>query len=132
MTEPLLSRDGDPVSGAFVDRVNRFVIRVDFDDGDGSSDSGDDDVAAGVGDAYLGDPGKLRNILVPGHEILCEPVDDPERATDYDAIAIRVGDVWVSLRAALANDLFAAALHDGHLQAFDWAETVVREPELRG
>jgi len=130
MTDPLVSRDGDPVSGAFVERVNRFVIRGDFDDADGSSGAGDDGVAAGVDDAYLGDPGKLRNILVPGHEILCESVDDPDRATDYDAVAARVGDTWVSLRAALANDLFAAALHDGHLPAFDWTETVVREPEL--
>ncbi|WP_436929187.1 DNA/RNA nuclease SfsA [Halosimplex halobium] len=121
MTATLLTRDGDPVAGEFVERANRFVVRVDF---------GDEGEVTGVGDAYLGDPGKLRDILVPGHEIRCEPVDDPERATDYDAVAARVGDTWVSLRAALANDLFAAALHDGHLPAFDWAETVVREPEL--
>ncbi|MFB6138805.1 MAG: DNA/RNA nuclease SfsA [Halosimplex sp.] len=116
MTDALLARDGDPVTGEFVERVNRFVIRVDF---------GDD-----VGEVYLGDPGKLRDILVPGYEVICEPVDDPERATDYDAVAVRVGDVWVSLRAALANDLFAAVLHRGALPAFDWAETVVREPQL--
>jgi sugar fermentation stimulation protein A len=121
MTATLLTRDGDPVTGEFLERVNRFVVRVDFGDGGEVTD---------VGDAYLADPGKLRDILVPGHEILCERVDDPHRATDYDAVAARVGDTWVSLRAALANDLFAAALHDGHLPAFDWAETVVREPEL--
>ncbi|MFC7139278.1 DNA/RNA nuclease SfsA [Halosimplex aquaticum] len=122
MTDPLRSRDGDPVTGEFVERENRFVIRVDF---------GDE-----VGDAYLGDPGKLRNVLVPGYEVLCDPVDDPDRATDYDAIAIRVdGDdgsdpVQVSLRAALANDLFFEALDAGHLPAFDWADAVTAEPSL--
>jgi len=130
MNERLLTREADPVVGEFVERVNRFVIRVDF---------GDE-----VGRAFLGDPGALRNILVPGYEVLCEPVDDPERATDYDAIAIRVPDatagdagtsedgepVHVSLRAALANDLFAGALDGGHLPWFDWADEVTREPAL--
>ncbi|WP_436924888.1 DNA/RNA nuclease SfsA [Halosimplex amylolyticum] len=122
MTDTLLSREGDPVAGEFVERENRFVIRVDFGDH--------------VGDVYLGDPGKLRNVLVPGYEILCEPVDDPDRTTDYDAIAIRVdGDggsdpVQVSLRAALANDLFFATFDAGHLPAFDWAGEVTPEPSL--
>ncbi len=129
MNERLLTREAETVTGEFVERVNRFVVRVDF---------GDE-----VGRAYLGDPGKLRNILVPGYDVLCEPVDDPDRATDYDAISIRVdggeGDgesanrdspVHVSLRAALANDLFASALDAGHLPQFDWAEEVHREPAL--
>jgi len=129
MNERLLTREADPVTGEFVERVNRFVIRVDF---------GDE-----VGRAFLGDPGALRDILVPGYEVLCEPVDDPERATDYDAIAIRVpgaadvsgpgedgGPVHVSLRAALANDLFAGALDGGHLPQFEWAGEVTREPAL--
>ena len=117
----LLTRDAETVTGEFVERENRFVIRVDFGDS--------------VGDTYLGDPGKLQNVLVPGYEVLCEPVDDPDRATDYDAVAVRVdGDgrepVQVSLRAALANDLFAEALDRGHVRGFEWADTVVREPQL--
>ncbi|WP_459192287.1 DNA/RNA nuclease SfsA [Halosimplex sp. J119] len=121
MTDPLLSRDAEAVTGEFVERVNRFVIRVDFGDS--------------VGKVYLGDPGKLRNVLVPGNEVLCEPADDPDRATDYDAIAIQVdghaGDtVHVSLRAALANDLFAEVLDRGHLPDFEWADEVTREPSL--
>jgi sugar fermentation stimulation protein A len=116
MTDPLLTRDADPVTGTFCERENRFVVTVDF---------GDD-----VARAYLGDPGALRNVLVDGAELLCEPVDDPDRATDYDAIAARVGDHQVSLRAALANDLFAAALEAGHLPQFDWADAVAFEPPL--
>ncbi|SFR93583.1 sugar fermentation stimulation protein A [Halomicrobium zhouii] len=125
MNERLLTREGDPVIGEFVERDNRFVIRVDF---------GDE-----VGRAFLGDPGALRDVLVPGYEVLCEPVDDPERATDYDAIAIRVSEattadasepVHVSLRAALANDLFASALDGGQLPQFDWADEISREPAL--
>ncbi|MCU4798818.1 DNA/RNA nuclease SfsA [Halobacteria archaeon HArc-gm2] len=125
MNERLLTRDADQIVGEFVERDNRFVIRVDF---------GDE-----VGRAFLGDPGALRDVLVPGYEVLCEPVDDPERATDYDAIAIRVPEattadasepVHVSLRTALANDLFARALDGGHLPQFDWADEIVREPPL--
>lgn len=116
MSERLLTRAGESVTGEFVERVNRFVVRVDFGDS--------------TGDVYLGDPGALRNVLVPGYEVLCEPVDAPDRATDYDAIAIRVGDVHVSLRAALANDLFFQALENGHLPDFEWADSVTREPQL--
>jgi len=116
----LLTRDAETVTGEFVERKNRFVIRVDFGDS--------------VGDVYLGDPGKLRGILVPGNEIRCEPVDDPDRATDYDAITARVGGgrepVHVSLRAALANDLFAAVLDGGHMPEFEWSDSVAREPQL--
>ena len=79
----LLTRDAETVTGEFVERENRFVVRVDFGDS--------------VGEMYLGDPGKLRNVFVPGYPVLCKPVDDPERATDYDAIAIRVSDMWVIL-----------------------------------
>jgi len=125
MNERLLTRDADQIVGEFVERDNRFVVRVDF---------GDE-----VGRAFLGDPGALRDVLVPGYEVLCEPVDDPERATDYDAIAIRVPEattadasepVHVSLRTALANDLFARALDGGHLPQFDWVDEIVREPPL--
>lgn len=115
MADPLLIHDGELVSGTIIDRPNRFVVRVDFD-GEPKR-------------VFLGDPGELAGIVEPGQEVLCSPVDDESRATDYDAIAALVGGTHVSLRAALANDLFARALTREYLEVPEH-ETVVREPPL--
>lgn len=113
---PLLTIDDDLVTGTVVDRPNRFVVRVEFEDT--------------TGRVYLGDPGALEGILEPGRTVRCSPVDDPERATDYDAIAARVSETYVSLRAALANDLFERALARGAIGAFDGYTLLSREPQL--
>ena len=114
--EPLLTFDGDLVTGQIVDRPNRFVVRVRFDEEPER--------------VFLGDPGALRRTLEPGREILCSPVDDPERSTDYDAIAIDVDGTYVSVRAALANDLFEEVLAAGALPTFEGYDVRKREPQL--
>lgn len=114
--EPLLTIDDPLITGMVVDRPNRFVVRVRFDDSPER--------------VFLGDPGALEDILEPGREILCSPVDDPDRATDYDAIAVRVDETYVSVRAALANDLFERALTRDALPAFLGYDLVEREPQL--
>lgn len=115
--DPLLTFDGELVTGVVVDRPNRFVVRVRFDGGDPER-------------VYLGDPGELAGVLEPGREVRCAPVADPDRATDYDAIAVEVDGVAVSLRAALANDLVEAALTRRRLPAFEGYTVERREPSL--
>ena len=123
MAEPLYTHDGELVTGTVVDRPNRFVLRVRFDDADGSANDADPERV------FLGDPGELAGIVEPGAEVLCSPVDDDERSTDYDAVAADVGGTYVSLRAALANDLFARAL-ERDLVDVPPHSSVVREPDL--
>ena len=115
--EPLLTHEGELVEGTVVDRPNRFVVRVRFE-------------GRGPERAFLGDPGALEGVVEPGAEVLCSPADDPDRATDYDAIAVRAGGVYVSVRAALANDLFEAALARDAVPAFVGYEVDRREPAL--
>ena len=115
--DPLLTHDEPLVAGTVVDRPNRFVVRVRFEGGEPER-------------AFLGDPGALEGVVEPGATVLCSPVDDPDRTTDHDAIAARVGDVHVSLRAALANDLFEAALARDALPAFGGYAVDRREPAL--
>lgn len=104
------------IPGRIIDRPNRFVVRVRFDEAPAR--------------VFLGDPSSLEGIIEPGNEILCSPATDPERATDYDAIAVRFDSIYVSVRAALANDLFARALQHGSLPAFDGYKIQNREPSL--
>ncbi|MFC6719104.1 DNA/RNA nuclease SfsA [Natrialbaceae archaeon GCM10025810] len=114
--DPLLTVDDELVVGSIVDRPNRFVVRVRFDDAPER--------------VFLGDPGALEGIVEPGREIYCSPADDPDRATDYDAIATSVDGVYVSLRTSLANDLFERALVADSLPQFDGYALERREPPL--
>lgn len=104
------------VTGHIVDRPNRFVVRVRFD--------GD------VARAHLADPGALEGIVEPCHEILCRRAPAPNRTTDYDALAVKVDDTYVSLRASLANELFARAIEASALPAFEEYRIDRREPAL--
>ena len=114
--EPLRTVNDDLIAGTIVDRPNRFVVRVRFEDGPER--------------AFLGDPGALEDILEPGREILCTQVDDPDRATAYDAIAVCVEGIYVSVRTALANDLFEQALRQEAVPAFADYALRKREPPL--
>lgn len=74
--EPLITYDDELIASTFVDRVNRFTLRVDFD---GRTER-----------VYLRNSGGLETVLESGREILCRPAVSPDRKTDYDAIAVRV------------------------------------------
>lgn len=109
----LLTHTDDLIAGEMVDRPNRFVLTVRF--------------TQDPERVFLGDPGALE-ILTPGSTVLCSPVSDPDRTTDYDAIAVKTDDVYVSLRATLANTLFANALERELLPAFAGYSITAREP----
>lgn len=115
MSRPVLTHEGELVRGTVVDRPNRFVLTVRFD--------------SSPERVFLGDPGALA-VLDEGSTVLCEPVDDPDRKTGYDAVAVEVEDVYVSLKAALANDLFQELVETDRLPAFERYRVTKREPQL--
>lgn len=117
MADPLLIHDGELISGTVIERPNRFVLRVLFSKG-GEPER-----------VFLGDPGALE-VLTPGVTVHCSPVADENRKTAYDAIAAEVDEINVSLRAALANDLFEAALAQERLPDFAGYTIHKREPSL--
>lgn len=101
--------------GAFVERPNRFVLRARLDDGE-------------VVDAYLPNTSRLTELLEPGREILLEPVDDPDRKTDYTVRRFWDG-TWVSVEATAAESLLEGRLAEtGRLPGIgeidDWSSQV--------
>jgi sugar fermentation stimulation protein A len=112
----VLTIDTALLTGTIVDRPNRFVVRVRFGEAPER--------------VFLGDPGALEGIVEPGRTILCSAVDDADRTTDYDAIAVVVDGEYVSLRTALANDLFEEVLAADAIPAFDGYAVERREPPL--
>jgi sugar fermentation stimulation protein A len=114
---PVLHRYDDPlVAGRLIERQNRFVLTVDIDGAER--------------DVFVDETGRLTTVLVDDATVYCLPADDPDRSTDYTAVAVDTGDVTVSVRAAMANDLFVSALEGGHLPCFDGATVTRREPPL--
>jgi len=114
---PVLHRYDEPLrEGRLVERQNRFVLTVDVDGAER--------------DVFLDETGRLTTVLVEDATVHCLPAEDPDRATDFTAVAVDTGEVTVSVRAAMANDLFVTALEGGHLPAFADATVQRREPPL--
>lgn len=114
---PVLHRYDDPlVEGRLVERQNRFVLTVEID--------GEER------DVFLDETGRLTTVLVDDATVYCLPADDPDRSTDFTAVAVDNGDVTISVRAAMANDLFVTALKGGSLPAFAGATVQRQEPPL--
>lgn len=111
---PVLHRYDEPVvEGRLVERQNRFVMTVDIE-GEHRK-------------VFLDETGRLTTVLVDDATVHCLPADDPDRSTDFTAVAVDNGEVTISVRAAMANDLFVAALESESLPAF--ADTTVRRRE---
>jgi len=119
MTE-LLRTDADLLEGPLVERLNRFVLAVDLPEAG----------ADGPREVYLPETGRLTTVLTDDATVVCEPVEDPDRRTDFTALAVHTGEVYVTVEAVRANALVAAAIERGLLPAFRGWAVRRREPPL--
>jgi len=111
MTEPVSIRFGDLATASFLDRPNRFIVRCRL------TETGEDV------QAHLADPGRLKELLLPGATLHLRFVDDPQRKTQWSAVLVLAPDhrTYVSLQAALANRLVEQALKAGIIgQLANW------------
>ena len=74
--------------------------------------------------AHLSDPGRLRELLLPGRTLWLAPVDATGRVTSYDVLLVDHDGVLVSVMPRLANRVLEEALHAGWLMG-------QRYPDLR-
>ncbi len=89
----------------FVERPNRFLVRCRLE------------ATGEVVDAHLGDPGRLRDIILPGRRVWLRPSADPARRTKWSALVAKnpAGVGLVSLDSTLPNRLIGRALEAGTL-----------------
>ncbi|WP_258360103.1 DNA/RNA nuclease SfsA [Moorella sulfitireducens (nom. illeg.)] len=93
------------VKATFLSRPNRFTV---------VADRGGEKVAA-----FLADPGRLTELLLPGAELYLAPVQGGgKRKTAYDVVLLYREGIFISLDSRLPNRLFAAAFHSGRLAPF--------------
>jgi sugar fermentation stimulation protein A len=96
------------VEARFIHRPNRFVVHAHLDGG-------------GQVVAHLPDPGRLRELLVPGRRMGLRPEpESPTRTTRWTALLVEdpSGAQWVSLNTTFPNRLVGKALETGALQEF--------------
>lgn len=89
---------GPLVEARFVERPNRFLLRCDVD--------GD------VVDVHMADPGRLKELLIPGKRVWIRYAASPTRRTDWSAVLVEGpdGEGLVSVDTTLPNRLIHRAL----------------------
>ncbi len=107
----------DPLKkGEIIDRPNRFILKVEFEDGKKK--------------VYLANPGALTTVLSPGRIVLCKKVAKEDRKTGYDAFAIKVDDIYVTVKSVFANSVFSKILKKGLIERFEKYSLISQEPTL--
>ncbi len=89
--------------GRFVKRNNRFSVLVNVNGEEKS--------------AYLPNPGRLEELLVPGAGVLLRRAHK-KRKTEFDLVAVRCGRTLVSIDSRVPNTLFEEAFKSGKLAEF--------------
>jgi len=90
--------------GSFIERPNRFLSYVLVE---GKKVS-----------AHIHDPGRLKELLVPGAELLLRRASGTGRSTYLDVIAARDADRWVPINSALHRPIAERILLDGSISPF--------------
>ncbi|MEA1882520.1 MAG: DNA/RNA nuclease SfsA [Candidatus Marinimicrobia bacterium] len=97
--------EGPLIRGKFVERPNRFITMVK--------------VAGQIVRAHLADPGRLKELLLPGAELLLRPAPKAsERKTKYSTVMVRYEGQLISLVSALPNRFVKELLQQGDLPMF--------------
>ena len=77
------------VEAEFIDRPNRFITRVRLD--------GD------IIDSHLPDPGRLKELLIPGARLLLKKENGRNRKTHFSTQAVYFGKTLISLNTLIPN-----------------------------
>ena len=80
------------VSGSFLERPNRFIARVETDEG--------------LQTVHVKNTGRCKELLVPGATVYLEKSDNPQRKTAYDLIAVEKGNLLINMDSQAPNRVF--------------------------
>ena len=108
-----LELGNDLIEGRFVERVNRFLARVEIDGRE-----------IGV---HVANSGRMKELFFPGVRVLVKPAPGEHRKTKFDLALVDLGSTLVSADARLPNPLVAEAVADGRLPQFAEYPKITRE-----
>ena len=106
--------DFNKISGQLVERANRFVVRVE--------------VNGRLEEAYLANPGRLWELLLPGTELLLTPARSLKAKYDYTVMACKKEGRFILLHTHLTNKIIGSLINSGLIEAFSRYRVVKEEP----
>lgn len=102
------------IRGTFQERPNRFTVRFETD---GKSEM-----------AHLRDPGRLKELLIPGVPLLLRPArNTAHRKTKFDVMAVCKDGGWVLINSGLHSDLAAELIEADLIDEFSGYKIKKRE-----
>jgi sugar fermentation stimulation protein A len=105
------------LEATFLRRPNRFLAHIEIED------HGEDI------EAHVHDPGRLREILVPGRKVLVRRARNPDRRTKWDIIAGMVDHNWVLINSSFHRRISESLLSNKDLNPFGPAVSL--KPEVK-
>ena len=97
----------------FVDRPNRFLTRVKYN--------------REVVSSHLPDPGRLKELLIPGVTLLIKKEDNPNRKTKFSTQAVYLDKQLISLNSWLPNQFVEFLLKHDSIDFFNKCDFIRRE-----
>lgn len=95
------------IEAEFVERPNRFLTRVKFN--------------GSIVDSHLPDPGRLRELLVPGSRLLLKKENGANRKTQFSTQAVYFRETLISLNTLVPNQFVNYLLKNHGLEFLqDW------------
>jgi len=104
---------GEIVRGKLIKRVNRFIAEISI--------NGIEE------DVHVKNTGRLKELLLPGAEVLMECSNNPNRKTRYSLIAAAKNDIWVNIDSQAPNAIAFEALRAGKLKEFGSVTYIKKE-----
>ena len=109
--------NGEFIEGRFIDRPNRFLSLVKIGDREEY--------------AHLPNPGRIKELLLPGMPVILKKENGTKRKTRYTLIMVYKDDMLVSLNTTLPNSLAAEAIAEGRIEEFQGYQIVRREVKYK-
>jgi sugar fermentation stimulation protein A len=97
--------EGELARAGFISRDNRFAATVVLDGREVT--------------AHVPNSGRMAELLVPGADSLLSRRESPGRKTDWDLVAMRAPNGWVSVDSRVPNQIFAEAVGTGIIPELD-------------
>jgi sugar fermentation stimulation protein A len=112
-----ISFGSDLRQARFIERPNRFLIRCHLQ---ANIDILESSTGGEVVEAHLADPGRLKELLLPGCKVWLQPAVNPKRKTVWTAALCEApeGTGLVSLDSTLPNRLIGKALAANAMEEF--------------
>ncbi|MBD3185031.1 DNA/RNA nuclease SfsA [Candidatus Poribacteria bacterium] len=103
--------------GKFIERPNRFMSIVEME--------------GKTVEAHLPNPGRIKEILYPGVDVILRKENGSKRKTGYTLVMVYKNDMLISLNTTLPNKLTEEALKAGKLECFKDYKLIRREVQYK-